>query len=321
MVVVRADQRPDARVSAQDAGGGQGGRKLGALGDEQGHLVRRHGHPVALLEGDARGGGPDHADGVARHQDVGVGRLAAAVDHHPVDAVREDQQGALGGVHPHFHVGQAGDVLPPDAAGVHHHRGEVVRRLARLTVAGVHPDDGVPLADEPGHLRVKAHLAAVQFGVQHVRRAQAEGVHAAVRHAYGAGQGRVDGRLEPPRQVRVDDLGPDARRAAGVRKSLLVTQVVFGQGDEEAVGLLDAMGGDAPQDPVLPDAFRGGFRIVHGIARSRMEQAVIAPGGAGGDVRALDQERPQSAHRAVPLGSGARDSAAQDDDIEFSGVH
>ena len=34
----------------------------------------------------------DDADRVVRHENIGVGRFAAAVDHHVVDAVAEDEQ-------------------------------------------------------------------------------------------------------------------------------------------------------------------------------------------------------------------------------------
>ena len=280
----------------------------------------RHGYAVAFLEGDARGRGADDADGVARDQDVGVGRLAAAVDDHVVDAVREDEQRSLGGKHAHVHAGQPGHAVSPDAAGVHDDRCVEIPFLAGLAVDRVHAGNRIALADESRDFRMEPDLAAVQFGVQHVGRAQAERVDAAVRDADGADQVGVDRGFEAPGQVRVDDLSADARLAAGVNEGLLVSEVVFREGDEQAVRLFDAVRGDLPQDHVLLDALGGGFRVVHGIARTGMQQAVVAARGAGGDVGTLDQQGPQAAHGAIPLRAGSGDAAADDDHVKFVGI-
>ncbi len=101
--------------------------------------------------------------------------------------------------------------------------------------------DGILFLDEPRHLRVQAHLASVQFGVQHVGGAQAEGVHAGVRNADGADNLRIHRRFQAAGQVRVYDFGRYARSAAGLHEGGLIAQVVFRQGDEQAVGRVYAV--------------------------------------------------------------------------------
>ena len=81
------------------------------------------------------------------------------------------------------------------------------------------------------------------------------------------------------------------------------------------------MGGDVPENPVLPDAFPGGFAIMDRVAGTGMEEAVIASRRPGGNVAPLDQERPQSPHRAVALRAGAGDAPADDDDVKFIVFH
>ncbi len=181
--------------------------------------------------------------------------------------------------------------------------------------------DGVAFADESRDLRVQAYLAAVQFGVQHVGRAQAERVHAAVRYLYGTNQGRIYTGLQAFGQFRVYDFRADTRFAAGVHEGLLVSQIILRQGNEKTVCLVYAMGGDAAQNHVFADAFLRAFRVVHGVSGSGMQQAVVAARGTGGNVRALDKERAEAAHGAVPLGPGSRDAASDDNHIKFVGIH
>ena len=265
-VVVGADQRPDAGVGPQDAGGGEGRGHLGALGDQERDFIGRNGHIVTFFERNARRGRPDDADRVARHQDIGIRRFSAAVDDQIVHPVGEDQQGAFGGIHADVDAGQVRDGASPDAAGVDRDRCVEIFFFAGDLVPGMDAPDRVAFPDEPGDFRMQPDLAAVKLGIQHIGRTKAERVHAAVRHADGADQVRIDRRLQPPGQVRIDDFSADARLPAGVHEGLLVTQVIFRQGDEQAVGLFDAVRRDPAQDPVLFDTFFGGFRIVHGIA-------------------------------------------------------
>ena len=234
---------------------------------------------------------------------------------------RQHQQGALGGIHSHVDAGQFGDPVAPDAAGIHDDRGVKIFGHPCRQVAGADADHGVTVADEARDFGMEADLSAVKLGVQHIGRAQAERVDTAVRHPDGADQVGIDRRFEPPGQVGIDDFGIDAGLAAGFHEGFLVGQVVFREGDEEAVGLVDAVGCDAAEDAVLADALFGRFGIVHGIARTGVQEAVVPARGAGGDVGPLDEQGPQPAHRAVALRPRAGDAAADDDDVVFVFIH
>ena len=185
----------------------------------------------------------------------------------------------------------------------------------------MHALDGAALSDEAGDFCVQTHLSAMQFGVQHIGRAQAERIHAAVGNLHGTNQVRVHAGLQAFGQLRIDDFRSDARFFTGVHEGLLIAQVVFREGDEQAVGFVYAVGGNPAQNPVLADAFLRTFCVVHGVPRSGVEQAVVAPRCSGSNVRAFNQERAEAAHGAVPLGSGSRDAAADDNHVKFVGIH
>ena len=111
-IVVRRYQRTHAGVGAQDARMFQRRGQFHSLAQQQVDLVGRHVHVVHLVEGHLARRGADQRDRIARHQDVGVGRLAAAVEHDVVHPVAEDQQRALGRQHVDRHPRLAGDVVP-----------------------------------------------------------------------------------------------------------------------------------------------------------------------------------------------------------------
>ena len=291
-IVVGAHQRTHAGIGAEDAGRGERRGQLGAFGDKERDFVGGDGNVVAFLEGDVGRSCADDADRVSRHQDIGVGRLAATVDDNIIDAVGKDEKGSLGGIHAHLHAGEFRDVLPPDTAGVDGDGRIVIGLLSRLAVHGMHALDGVSLLDETRHLRVQAHLAATQFSVQHVGRTQAERVYAAVRHLDGANEVRVHGRLHAPGQFGVDDFCADACTAAGIHKGLLVSEVIFRKGDEKAVGLVNAMGGNAAENHVLFNTLLRAFGVVDGIACTGMEKTMVTARGPGSNVGTFYQKGP-----------------------------
>ncbi len=168
---------------------------------------------------------------------------------------------------------------------------------------------------------MQTHLPAVEFGIQHVGGAQAERVYAAVGNLHGTNQVRVHAGLQAFGQLRIDDFRSDARFFTGVHEGLLIAQVVFREGDEQAVGFVYAVGGNLAQNHVLADAFLRTFCVVHGVSGPGVEQAVVTARSSGSNVRAFNQERAETAHGAVPLGAGSRDAAADDNHVKFVGIH
>ena len=229
----------------------------------------------------------------------------------------KDEQRSLGGAHTHLDPGHLGQFLAPDAAGIDHDGSVELLVCTGIAVVCANSFDGIAFAEDAGHFRLQAHLASVQFGVQHIGGAQAEGVYAAVRHAHSANDVRVYGRLQAAGQVGVYDIGPDSGVAAGLDEGFLVVEVVFREGDKEAVGLVYAVGGYPSENHIFADALLGRFRVAYGITGAGMQEAVVAAGGAGGYVGAVYQQGTQASHGAVSLGTGTGDASAYDNDVKF----
>ena len=314
-VVVRGHEGPHARIGAQDARLGQLRGELLAFAQQDVHLVGRDDHVVDLVVGYLARRGADERDRVARHQDVGVGGLAAAVEHHVVHAVAEDEQGPLRREHVHRDARLGGDAVSPDAAGVDDHLRAERHVAVCAVVVGPDADDAVLLAQEFAYFGVGADFGSVGLGVENVRRGETERIDGTVRHAHGSDERRVDRRLEPPCLGRVDDVGPDAGLAAGLNKNGLIHQPVFGQRDEQSVGLLHAVCRYLAQNHVFPDTLHGRFVVRHGIAGSAVQQSVVASGRSGRDVGALQQQRTDAPQRAVTCNARSGRPAADDDDI------
>ena len=147
-IIVSRNQRTDSGVSPQDTCLRQARSQLGTLGQKQIHLVWSHLQMIAFLVRNPCGSRTDNADRVSRHKDVSVGRLAATVDNHAVDPVRENQQCPLCREHTYVSPGHLSDVMPPDAAGVDRHWRVVVCHDPCVMVKHLHALDRVLLLDE-----------------------------------------------------------------------------------------------------------------------------------------------------------------------------
>src|SRR4029453_11675718 len=80
---------------------------------------------------------------------------------------------------------------------------------------------------------------------------------------------------------------------------------------EQPPVLLERPGRDAAQDAVLSDALHRRLRVVDGVAGARVQQPVVASGGARGQLAPLQQGHGQSAQRQV-VGKGPSGAAATD---------
>ena len=85
----------------------------------------------------------------------------------------------------------------------------------------------------------------------------------------------IEPRLHRQRLAGGEGQGFDPRRLAGADEGRPVLGAVFGERDEETAGVLDAVGGDPPEDPVFGDALPGGFGIVDGVAAAAVEEALV----------------------------------------------
>ena len=317
-VVVRGDERPDPGIGAQDPRRGQRGGQLASLFEQQVHLIGRDPHVVPLVEAHVARGGADQRDRVAGDQDIGIGRLAAAVQDDAVHAMPEDQQRPLGREHVDRYVGHAGDSVAPDASGIDRQRGAVFVLRPAFAVQDADAGHAALFADESEHFVVGEDPGAVCLGIDDVGQRQAEGIHGPVRYADRTDDRWVYRRFHSSGQCGVDDFGPDSRLAARPDEGCLVVQVIFGQGDEQTVGRLHAVACNPAQDHVLADALCGRLPVGHCVARPAVQQPVVAAGGSRSEVEPLDQQHPQSAQGAIAGRSCTSRSASDDDDVVFA---
>ena len=316
-IIIACDERAYTRIGADDSSGGQRWSDFHALLEEDIHFFSGHAHVIHRFNGDSVAGCTDYAHCVVGHQDVGIGWLAAAVNDHVVDAVTKNKQCTTGGEHRDVHSSLLCDALSPYAGSVDYHTTMHFDVFAIALVEQFDTLDAVLVHNHALHLVVVECLGAMQAGVEQVGNSQAEGVDRRVRDANGTNQVGIHGGLDEARLLRVDNVSSDSSVFARFHKGLLVLQVVLGKGDEQAVGFLHAMAGDAPQYHVFTDAFAGTFTVGHSIARTAVHETVVAPCGTCAVVVALHEQDAQAAQCAISCGAGAGRATSNDDHIIF----
>ena len=131
----------------------------------------------------------------------------------------------------------------------------------------------------------------------------------------------VQARLLAQCQRRIDLLARHAGGAAALGEPVRVRRVVEGGRDEEAAGVLDAVGSDLAQDHVLADALLRRVRVLDGVAPARMQQPVEAPARALGQVGAVGEDDVEAAQGGVPRHAGAGGAAADDEHVGLQDRH
>src|SRR6201989_340796 len=131
----------------------------------------------------------------------------------------------------------------------------------------------------------------------------------------------MQARLFAERLGRTDLLAVDAGRAAPGHELVGVLGIVERRRDEEAADVLDAVGRDVPEDPVLADALLGGVRILDRVATARVEQTVEAAGRTLGQVEPVDEHHVVAPERRVPGHTGPRSAPTDNQDIGAQGGH
>ena len=150
---------------------------------------------------------------------------------------------------------------------------------------------------------------------------QPERVHRRIRHLYRTDYTGVNGRFQPKSLCGIYRLCLYASLTALLYKIGLVVQPILGEGDEQALCLLHAVGSDTAEYPVLAYAFFGPFAVCNRIAGSAVKQAMVAARSSVADVSALYQQCRETAQRAVPHCSSTGDATADDDYIVFFRCH
>jgi hypothetical protein len=178
-------------------------------------------------------------------------------------------------------------------------------------VVAVQVDDLV-VGEDPG---------AVLGGATGERPHRLPGVDRPVRHRERALDLRVEPRLALERLADRDLLGRELRLPAALHEPVAVRGVVVGRDDEQAAGVLDAVGDDAAQDRVLGHALLRRDRILDHVAAAGVQQAVEAAARALGEVRAIDERDVEPAQRGIPGNAGTRGAAADDQDVSLEARH
>ncbi len=289
------------------------GDELVALLQHQLHLPRLHREPLRV--GDSLIGGSDHGDGANGDDDVAVGGHLAAVHHGVEHAVIDGDHGSLPGLDHELDPGSVGDAAGPGSGGVHHHVGGDLDRFSGHQIVAAGPHHPVPVADQGLDLVIGEEAGSVLQRRGHRCLGGHERVGGGVGYLEAVGDAGIQIGLAPE-SLGHRDLGHvDAGRAASLQETGHVVLVVPRGDDEEAPGLLDAMGHDPAQDPVLLDALHRRLGVLDHVAASGVEETVIATGGAVGEISLLDEKGLESAHRQVSHHAGSGGSAPDDEDL------
>ncbi len=164
-------------------------------------------------------------------------------------------------------------------------------------------------------IMVGQHLRAMLPGVLGVRARRQERVGRSVADGEGAADARVEQRLALERLAHGDLADRHLGILAALEEALGVGLIVGGGDDEKTAGVLEAVRHDPAQDLVLDGALGGRLRVLDDIAPAAVQQPVVAPAGAVGQVALLHQHGADAAQRQVAQDAHARRAAADDQHI------
>ena len=227
----------------------------------------------------------------------------------------EDYEGALAGQHLYVYAGVFGELRRPDACG------EDDLPCADLFFGAFtmseHLDAHYPAVflDERSDRVELEYFRPVADGVDYIGVREAERVHGSIGHFNSSDEPGIHRRFQTNGFLGGYSFGFYAGGKAAFYEILLIFKAVLGEGYEKASAGFHAVGGDAPQDLILPDALLCAFPVGYGIAPAAVKQAVVAATGAIADVATLHQERPQTAHGAVAGSGRSRNTTTHYDNI------
>ena len=179
-------------------------------------------------------------------------------------------------------------------------------------VENLNANHAVLLLDKRKHLVIHKDFRPMGFCVDNVGESEAERIDRAIRHFHRSDNRRIDRRLHALSQLRIDDFGVDASLLARLNKRCLICQVVFRQGDEQAVVLLHAVACHLAQNHVFLDALRSRLLVGHRIAGAAVKQSVVAACGSRSEIETLQQQNTQATQRAVARRAGSCCSSSYD---------
>ena len=208
-------------------------------------------------------------------------------------------------------------LLTPNTTSIYGNCSTVLALLAINGVYSLYAHYPAALDNQLLYLCVGEHLCTVQTRIENICSSKSKWINRAIRHLYSTNEGRIYRWFEGKRQLRVDSLGRDTCREARLDKLRLKLETILRKGDKEATRILYAVRGDTTQNHILLYTLLGALAVIYSVARTRVQQAVIASRSTGSNVVPLDKQRTDSAQRTVTRHTGTRCSATDNNYIKF----
>src|ERR1700733_13127954 len=282
------EERTDARPRVQRPGLAEPGNDLLPLIEQEVDVLLANLGLVGI--GDEDVGGPDHARGAQRQQDVAVRRSLAAIHAHVHEAMVHRDHQAHAGANVDRATGELGDLTGPRTRRVDDNRGMNTEFLAAALAADVRPDHALAI-----ELEVEDAVVGEDASPMFLRRSrtapdQLPGIERGVGDEERAPDFGVHARLATERLANRDLLGWNACRPASLEELVSVLGVIPRSGHEEAARVLDAIGRGHTEDAILGDALARRRRILDRVGAPRVEQAVKSTSGPISEITTLHQD-------------------------------
>ena len=296
--LARVEEGPATGVRAQDSRPRKARNQPVTIVEKRLDLFARNVDVVGVSDVDV--GGAEDADGVHRNEDVSISGGCQPVHHRGCDAAIHDQHRAFPRAHAQRRTAERGDLASPGAGRVDQDlaadgssfRGPPVLKLDALNrpvSCPHHADEGL----------IPHRLRSMLSGRSQVGFDQLPGLEGGILHGVGGTDIPIQhglGREQPVERHRLDQ---DARCGARVGKCRQVVVWITRGCDEVATGELQAAWGDATEDHVLARAIACRAQVADHVPPARMQKPVIPTARAGGEVRALHQQRAEASHREI----------------------
>ena len=235
----------------------QRGCQLHTLTQEQIYFVGSYVHIIALLERHFARCGTDKTYCIARHKDIGIGRLTTTVNDNIIYSVTENQQRTLSRQHLNGYTRLLSNLVTPDTCGINHNLRTILGSLTRTAIEHLDTHDALLLTQEIQHLVVGQHLGTIHLSVNKVCRSQTERINSSIGNTHSTNHSRVSRRLQQECLLRVNSIGTNARSTARLDKLSLKLQAILGEADKQTIGLLNAVARNAAQNHILLDTLLG----------------------------------------------------------------
>ena len=227
----------------------------------------------------------------------------------------EHEERPFGWEHIQLYACHTGNAVSPDTCGVDDQPAMRLAVLTRMVVAQLHSLNASVPDNQACHLVISENIGPMTACIQDVRRCEMERVNGSIGHTHGPDKVGIDRRLYAACLFRRNDTGFYSCLPAGFNECRLIMDVVFGQRDEQAVRFFHTVMGYTSENHILLDTFGSRLRVGHGIARTAVQQTVIASCRSIGEIGLLYKQHTQSAQGAVACSAGTGNAPTDNNHI------